>query len=207
MSHTIHFSLDGEEVTTTEHEMTPDQIIHDLGGKDPTQNYLVELRGKDQQESFKGRGEEPVHLHDNQRFIIVSLGSTPVSDLTGFGRGVFVDGLRKLGYVVELKDAEGSRITFEYPVGSGKFVGKTFRIGLEIPPDFPASVPGGPHVSPRVHGGRPTGVAHPTSNIHESPGFGPDWEYWSRPFPNWQAEPCKTVETYLAHLWRLWDTQ
>ena len=130
MSHTIHFSLDGEEVTTTEHEMTPDQIIHDLGGKDPTQNYLVELRGKDQQESFKGRGEEPVHLHDNPRFIIVSLGSTPVSDLTGFGRGVFVDGLRKLGYVVELKDAEGSRITFEYPVGSGKFVGKWTAAGF-----------------------------------------------------------------------------
>lgn len=207
MSHIIHFSVDGEEVTTPNHEMTPDQIIRDLGGKDPTQNYLVELHGKDKQESFKDRGEEPIHLHNNQRFIIISTGPTPVSDLAGCGRRVFADGLRKLGYAVELRDPEGCRITFGYPVGSGKFAGQTFQIGLEVPPDFPASVPGGPHVSPRIHGGRASGSAHPTSNIQESPNFGLDWEYWSRPFPNWQGEPRKTVETYLAHLWRLWDTQ
>lgn len=204
--HTIRFSLDGEEVTTTHHQMTPNQIIRELGQKDPTTNYLVELRGN-HKESYQDRGEELIRLHNNQRFIIVSTGATPVSDIARVGRGAFIAGLRDLGYEVELLDADGARVAFDYIVETGRHASRQVRIGLEVPADFPATVPGGPHVNPMIHGGTSVGSTHPTSNINPSPNFGPAWEYWSRPFPNWQAESRKTVATYMAHIWRLWDSQ
>ncbi len=203
---TIRFSLDGEEVASTQHEMTPNQIIRELGHKDPATNYLVELRGQ-HKDSFQGRGEELIRLHNNQRFIIISTGATPVSDISRMGRGAFIAGLRELGYAVELLDPEGERVAVDYSVETGRFAGREVRIGLEVPTDFPATPPGGPHVSPMIHGGTAVGSTHPTSNISASPNFGAAWEYWSRPFPNWQAEPRKTVATYMAHIWRLWDSQ
>lgn len=206
MSHTIRFTLDGEEVTTTLHQMTPNQIIRDLGEKDPAAHYLVELRGN-QRESYQNRGDELIRLRNNQRFIIVFTGATPVSDIARMGRDGFIAGLRNLGFNVEVLDPDGARIALDYPVESGRFAGRTVRIGLEVPADFPATVPGGPHVNPMIHGGQSVGSSHPTSNIQPSPTFGSGWEYWSRPFPNWQAEPRKTVARYMAHIWLLWDSQ
>ena len=75
--HEIEFSVDGETVTTTEHELTPVQIMQ-LAGVDPATHYLKEIRGQ-QQISYKDMPNEPIHVHNNQRFITNSLEPTPVS--------------------------------------------------------------------------------------------------------------------------------
>jgi hypothetical protein len=73
----IEFTVDGETVTTTEHELTPVQIM-ELAGVDSATHYLKEIRGQ-QQISFKDTPNEPIHVHNNQRFITNSLEPTPVS--------------------------------------------------------------------------------------------------------------------------------
>ena len=65
---------DGDE---TEHELTPVQIMQ-LAGVDPESHYLKEIRGQ-QQVSYKDTPNEPIHVHNNQRFITNSLEPTPVS--------------------------------------------------------------------------------------------------------------------------------
>lgn len=75
--HEIEFTVDGETVTTTEHELTPVQIMQ-LAGVDPGSHYLKEIRGQ-QQISYKDTPNEPIHVHNNQRFITNSLEPTPVS--------------------------------------------------------------------------------------------------------------------------------
>jgi hypothetical protein len=75
--HTIHFEVDGETVETTAHELTPVQIMQ-LAGIDPSTHYLKEIRGQ-QQISFKDAPNDPIHVHNNQRFITNSMEPTPVS--------------------------------------------------------------------------------------------------------------------------------
>ena len=75
--HEIEFTVDGETVTTTEHELTPVQVMQ-LAGVDPESHYLKEIRGH-QQISYKDTPNEPIHVHNNQRFITNSLEPTPVS--------------------------------------------------------------------------------------------------------------------------------
>jgi hypothetical protein len=75
--HEIEFTVDGETVTTTEHELTPVQIMQ-LASVDPESHYLKEIRGQ-QQISNKDTPNEPIHVHNNQRFITNSLEPTPVS--------------------------------------------------------------------------------------------------------------------------------
>lgn len=75
--HQIEFTVDGETVTTSEHELTPVQIMQ-LAGVDPESHYLKEIRGQ-QQISYKDTPNEPIHVHNNQRFITNSLEPTPVS--------------------------------------------------------------------------------------------------------------------------------
>jgi hypothetical protein len=109
----------------------------------------------------------------------------------------FVDQLRALEYAVEERDE--NRLAFRYTVGVGKFRGQEIWLGFVVSEDFPLSPPSGPHVSPRLlplHPGND--LPHPLGGVHESP-FGPDWEYWSRPFPGW-AMTDRTVVTYLGHI-------
>ena len=75
--HIITFTVDGEPVETTEHELTPVQIMQ-LAGVDPETHYLKEIRGQ-HQISYKDTPNEPIHVHENQRFITNSLEPTPVS--------------------------------------------------------------------------------------------------------------------------------
>jgi hypothetical protein len=124
---------------------------------------------------------------------------------------LFIDGLQSLGFQpVKLTDRSDC-VIFDYCVESGKFAGKTVRLGLIVPQDFPNTPPTGPHVSPNIHAPCQNG-AHPTGGIHQQnsepfqTGAGGQWQYWSRPFPGW-AEERKTVVVYMSHIWRLWDTQ
>ena len=76
--HEIHFFLDGEPHETDSRELTPNEIIKDFGKKDPATHYLVHIEGH-HRISYEGKGNEPIKLHNGERFQIVSTGPTPVS--------------------------------------------------------------------------------------------------------------------------------
>jgi hypothetical protein len=73
----ITFTVDGEAVSTADKELTPNQIL-ELAGVDPAAAYLVQVKGR-HQESFEGRGDEPIRVHKNDTFVSVSTGPTPTS--------------------------------------------------------------------------------------------------------------------------------
>ena len=79
-------------------------------------------------------------------------------------------------------------VKFQVPVGAR--IGEVVQLALAAPGDWPLSCPPGPHVSPRF--------GHPHGNVHDSP-LGADWEYWSRPFPNWPATD-RSFASYMAHV-------
>lgn len=73
----IEFTVDGEPVTTTEDHLTPNQILR-LAGIDPATSYLVKVDGR-RQESYQGRGDEPIRVQEHEVFVSVSTGPTPTS--------------------------------------------------------------------------------------------------------------------------------
>jgi hypothetical protein len=78
--HLIHFHVDGEPFTTEASELTPNAIIKDFAGKDPATHYLVRIEGHHKKDSYQGRGDAPIAMHDGMRFQVFSTGPTPVSD-------------------------------------------------------------------------------------------------------------------------------
>ena len=108
-----------------------------------------------------------------------------------WGPAALQAGLRAVGYEPrQVATAENGEFTvFDYDVEVGSRAGQSVQIGLQAPPDFPVTPPSGPHVSPRLN--------HPGGNVHPSP-LGERWEYWSRPAPNWAADP--SVDGYLRHV-------
>jgi len=205
MANVIDFKLDGEPEKTTDHELAPNFIIKEFGKKDPTTNYLIQLKNNGQEKtSYEGKGEIPIKIHENMNFQIISTGPTPVSDTVKSPLESFLEGLTALGYSPTIIDVEKRRIAFEYLVQTGKYSGKTYTQGFEVPQDFPLTPPSGPHVKAILH---QTGLSgsHPYANVHNSD-FGNDWQYWSRPFPDWPKSK-QTVGAYLSHIFQLWDTQ
>lgn len=205
----IHFWVDGEEYKTKQREWTPNAIVKEFGGRDPATNYLVRIEGH-HRESFEGKGDIPIKLHDCERFQVISTGPTPVSDgNVRTGVEIFVAGLQALGYEPTALPHKLNHILIDYTVESGTHKGRQVHLGLIVPPDFPMTPPGGPHVSPSIHVFQ-NGGNHPTGGILQSADFqagaGGQWQYWSRPFKDW-GKSKKTVATYMSHVWRLWDTQ
>jgi len=204
----IHIFVDGEDFTTDERQLTANQIITEYGKKDPATNYLVEIQGN-HKVSFQGKGDELIKLHNNESFQIVSTGPTPVS----FNNGpmAFAEGLRTLGYDPQVLMSMPDHLIFDYPVEVGRCAGKMVRLGFIVPPDFPNITPSGPHVSPPIQAIHPSNdLPHPQGGVHASPDFnknaGGDWQYWSRPCKDW-GQRKRTVAAYMAHIWRLWETQ
>lgn len=115
----------------------------------------------------------------------------------------FVAQLRELGY--EVSEIVPRRIVFPYTIESGKFVGQEIRLGFEVPADFGLTPPGGVHVSPRLLPIHPGG-AHPSGGINDSPNFGIEWEYWSRPLAHWN-QTDRSAKAVMAHVRHLFDTQ
>ena len=74
---TIDISIDGETYAAPAKEMTADDILR-LAGIDPSENYLVEKRGREQV-SYQGKGSELIKLHERQTFISVPTGDATVS--------------------------------------------------------------------------------------------------------------------------------
>jgi hypothetical protein len=206
--HVIHIWVDGEEFETTQREWTPNQIIADVGHRDPATDYLVRIEGH-HKESFQGKGDIPIEIHDCERFQIISTGPTPVSDGTKLtGTAAFAAGLKAEGYSPTIVAGTTDHVMFDYMVQTGIYAGTQFRLGFVVPPDFPLSAPGGPHVSPRIHPNK-GGQTHPLDGIGDSSfqgKVGGDWHYWSRPFKDWGTSK-KTVAAYMSHVWRLWDSQ
>jgi hypothetical protein len=114
----------------------------------------------------------------------------------------FIQQLRQMGYAVA--DLGGGRVAFPYEIPCGKFAGRKIKLGFTVPPDFPLTPPSGPHISPRLMPNQ-SGGAHPTGGIHDSPSFGTDWHYWSRPISHWN-DTTRTVKDVMAHVRHLFDT-
>ena len=207
--HEIHFSVDGEEFETTKKELTPNQIIEDFGQKDPATHYLVEIKGT-HKISFKGKGDEEIKLHDCMAFQIVSTGPTPVSHSNG--PGGFMEGLRMLGYEPQHLPRQGrSRVLrlssrcrpLQRPKGSP---------GTDHPqrlPEHPseraacvAAYPADPHPERySASARRRASVRRNSKKARAANGsIGParvrDW-----------GQRKRTVAAYMAHVWRLWETQ
>lgn len=121
--------------------------------------------------------------------------------MAAFGKEAFTAGLKELGYAPE--DLGNNRLAFAYTVAAGRFKGQVIKIGLEVPPDFNATCPTGPHVSPRLIPINTNGGPH--NRAADSP-FGAEWEYLSRPFVDgsqgWNRT-IKDVKAYLRHIQRV----
>ena len=125
--------------------------------------------------------------------------------MTEFGKGVFITGLTELGYTAD--DRGDSRVAFGYTIKAGRFKDKAITVGIEVPADFNVTCPPGPHIAPRLIPINPG--ASDNSRAAESPAFGPDWQYLSRPFTEAQAgwnRTTKDVKAYLRHVKRILET-
>jgi uncharacterized protein YpmB len=76
--HPVEIEVDSKPVEAPSKTMTAREILV-LVGKDPAQYYLVQLIGKKDQNSYKEKLDEPIHLDQHSRFITVSTGETPAS--------------------------------------------------------------------------------------------------------------------------------
>lgn len=115
----------------------------------------------------------------------------------------FLAGLKTLGYAPE--EIAPGRVVLPYTVESGSYCGRQIRLGFEVPGDFNLTPPSGVHVSPKLRPNK-SGGNHPDGGIHDSPNFGADWQYWSRPMSHWH-QSAKTVKDVIAHVRHLFDTQ
>lgn len=107
---------------------------------------------------------------------------------------------------LDVHEEPDGRIWFPYVVPIGKFAGQSVKIGFTPLPDFPASPPSGPHVSPRLLPLNPQSGPHPSFGVHESSPFGAEWEYWSRPMHHW-TQSQRNAREVMAHIHRLFETQ
>jgi len=77
-THEIEFKVDDEEFVTPERELTPRQIL-ELAELDPTQHYLVLVKGGKPDKSYETTPDTPIHLHPGIEFASVFTGPTHVS--------------------------------------------------------------------------------------------------------------------------------
>lgn len=75
----FNYTVDDEPQTTSEHVLTPKDILEKVG-LNPTTYYLVQIRGSEQV-PYKDKYDEQIHMHQHMTFISVFIGDTPVSEL------------------------------------------------------------------------------------------------------------------------------
>ncbi len=73
----IHYLVGDEPQETTQRVLSPREIMS-KAGIDPSQNYLVEIVGRERV-SFKDKPDAGIEMHDGQRFVTVFCGPVPVS--------------------------------------------------------------------------------------------------------------------------------
>lgn len=76
-AHVIHYTVDGEAQETTERELTPRQIIINAG-LNPDERYLVKIDGR-HQVSYKDNMNDPIRIHEKEKFVTVFTGPVPVA--------------------------------------------------------------------------------------------------------------------------------
>ena len=77
--HTFHIKVDGETEVAREPTLTPREIMN-RAGVDPDRHYVKSMKMNGHpEESYRDHTDEPVHLRQNQEFVTVAMGSTPVS--------------------------------------------------------------------------------------------------------------------------------
>ena len=127
----IHFEVDGEPCETTRHELTPNEIIQVFGKKDPADNYLVQIIAG-RTDSYQGKGDIPIKMHNGLNFQIVSTGPKPVSHGPIIvGVALFADGLRTLGFEPKCLPNKADHVIIDYIVPSGRFTGRLSSANME----------------------------------------------------------------------------
>jgi hypothetical protein len=118
-------------------------------------------------------------------------------------REAFIADLKTMGLDVVERDLEQHKgfVVFPWTIPVGRLAGTPIMLGLQVSGMNP---PGGPHVSPHLLPLRPVPGQHPNDGVHPSP-LGNEWQYWSRPFPNWR-ETDRSGRAYMAHINHLFDT-
>lgn len=114
----------------------------------------------------------------------------------------FAEQLQKLGFDVIEKE---NKLSFPFKVQTGRLKGQEITLGFILSGDFMLNPPSGPHVRPRLLPTHPQPAPHPVGGVHDSPQFGPEWQYWSRPIQHW-AETRRNAADYMAHIHRLFET-
>lgn len=73
----FEYTVDGIPQQTSEHKLTPRAILVNAG-LNPSERYLIQLHGKDQQ-SYKDAMDTAIQMHEKAKFITASVGPTAVS--------------------------------------------------------------------------------------------------------------------------------
>lgn len=122
-----------------------------------------------------------------------------------FGGYIFEEQLRELGY--KLKRRPEGVLIFDYEVEVGPLAGDQIKLGFYPPALYPLTPPTGPLVSPRILPINRYGSKHPFDKIHPARIGGlrdpnEEWQYWSRPFPDWPSSD-RNARSYMSHVRRL----
>lgn len=73
----FHYTVDDEPQTTTQHVLTPRQILTNAG-LNPETNYLVQIIENHHPKSYKDTPDKEIHMHQHMDFISVFTGDTPI---------------------------------------------------------------------------------------------------------------------------------
>jgi hypothetical protein len=122
---------------------------------------------------------------------------------------LFIEQLKARGYNV--REPFKDFIVIDFMVDTGRFFGQEIQLGFARVNSFPDIPPGGPNFNKHLKPFNNTSNTHPDGGIHYSKavfteiGLTDEWQYWSRPFPDWKNTD-RTVDIYFAHLRHLLDT-
>ncbi|HEY3388268.1 MAG TPA: E2/UBC family protein [Prolixibacteraceae bacterium] len=96
-------------------------------------------------------------------------------------------------------------VVFNYKIPTGRFIDQEVEIALEAP-QFPLNPPSGPYIKPHIMPITGGGGEHPNGGIHKRDMPTSEFQYWSRPFSNWNNSE-KNAKEYLAFIRTLFDFQ
>ena len=109
--------------------------------------------------------------------------------------------LVELGYSPRIVD--NRFVVFNFKVPTGRFKDKEIELALEAP-QFPLNPPSGPFVKPHIMPITGGGGVHPEGGIHRTDHPNVEFQYWSRPFHNWNSSN-KTAKDYMAFIRTIFD--
>lgn len=95
-------------------------------------------------------------------------------------------------------------LSFEYRIPHGRFRDQIVEIALDVPPEYPLIAPSGPYIKPFLLPINGVAGAHPFAGIHQRNLPTAEFQYWSRPFLDWESS-SKNVKEYISFLRTLFD--